>query len=139
MNSKWIYQTYQFGLMIRRNMRNSYLKNLQLYPAESILNSIPIKPFSVLIVTNKRIIGKSVIRLGFNRFEGFIPYDRIDKVYFARGHFLRTPEILIEYLDNSDMTNRQLIRFPSFSDNFKEIYNPEKIYLQIREQIELAK
>ena len=59
---------------------NKYLKQDERLSGEEVLEVIPFRPFSLLIVTNKRVIGKSVFKLGFNRFEGKILYDQIINV-----------------------------------------------------------
>jgi len=56
-----------------------YLKDHEKLEGEKVLDVIPAKPFTLFIVTNLRVIGKSFLRIGFNRFEERILFNKILK------------------------------------------------------------
>lgn len=118
---------------------NKYLKQDERLSGEEVLEVIPFRPFSLLIVTNKRVIGKSIFKLGFNRFEGKILYDQIiNVIYKERVPILRTSSINIEYQEERGKTSQAVIRFQDTSA-FRAAYDSEKIYHLIVSQVQETK
>ena len=113
---------------------NIYLKENEKLPGEQIVSVIPYRPFSILIVTNQRIIGKRLLGVGPRRFEGGIPYNKVVNVKYLPGMPLLTvPSITVEYKKNDERIDRVTIRFPGFTARLAG-YSPESVYRQIAER-----
>ncbi len=68
----------------------AYLREKDIIPGEELLGAIPYKPFSVLLITNRRIVGKRLWRLAPRRFEGSISWSDVMAVEFKPGIALIT-------------------------------------------------
>jgi len=113
---------------------NKYLKESEKLPGEQIVSVIPYRPFSILIVTSHRIIGKRLLGIGPSRFEGEIPYNKIVNVKYLPGTpLIKVPSITVEYKKNDEKIERVTIRFPGFSLRLAG-YSPESVYSQIVER-----
>ncbi len=113
---------------------NKYLKQDEKLPGEEILSVIPYKPFSILIITNQRIIGKRLLRIGPKRFEGTISYDKILSVKYLPGRPLITvPSILFEYKREDGGVEKVTVRFPGFTARLAG-FSPEAVYRLIAKQ-----
>ena len=110
-------------------------QNIDLDSNEEILDSIPIRPFTILTTTNKRIIGKSMIPIGFNRFEGEILLENIISISFKPAkNFLLVPKMKITYRKNDKEISEISIFFPG-SSAFRANFNPKKTYNLILKQL----
>lgn len=115
---------------------NRYLNQDEKLPEEEFINAIPYKPFSILIITNLRIIGKRLLPLGPKRFEGTIFYDKIVKVKYLPGISLVTiPSIVLEHQLNDGRVEKTIIHFPGFTGRLAG-FNPEDVYHQIAKRID---
>lgn len=113
---------------------NKYLKENEKLPGEQIISVTPYKPFSILIVTSQRIIGKKLLGIGPRRFEGAISYNKIVSVKYLPGTpLLSVPSITIEYQKNDEKIERVTIRFSGFTAKLAG-YGPESVYRQIVER-----
>ena len=115
------------------------LKQDEKLPGEEIIREMPYRPFSVLIVTNKRVIGKRLLRAGFKQFEGTIYYDQILNVSYRTGiPLLTVPSIILEYKQADGIAKKATIRFPGFPANLVG-FNLKDIYYQIAKRINAKK
>lgn len=113
---------------------NSYLNQREKLPGEEIIEVVPYRPFSILIITNQRIIGKRLLRIGPKRFEGPIFFDKITGLkYFPGTPLIRVPSLLIEYQREDQMVEKVTIRFPGLSAKMAG-FDPEAIYHLIAKQ-----
>ncbi|HEY9824446.1 MAG TPA: hypothetical protein V6D19_03300 [Stenomitos sp.] len=115
---------------------NRYLNQDEKLPEEEFINAIPYKPFSILIVTDRRIIGKRLLPLGPKRFEGAIFYDKIVRVKYLPGISLVTvPSIVLEHQLNDGRVEKITIHFPGFTGRFAG-FKPEDVYHQIAKRLD---
>jgi hypothetical protein len=107
---------------------NKYLTQSEKLLGEEVLGVTPYKPFSVLIVTNKRVIGKRLLRVGPKRFEGEILLTNITNIEFNQALlFFTTPSIVLECRQLDGRIEKSTIRFPGSAAKLAG-FDPEEIY-----------
>lgn len=109
-------------------------KSIQMLPGEEVLAQSPYRPFSVLTITNMRIIGRKLFRFGPRRFEGSIFLGKVTGVEFSRGSWLLTPSLLIHFSNQDGEHETARIQFPGFTARAAG-YDPEAIYRLIKAQL----
>lgn len=115
---------------------NRYLKQDEKLPGEETISVIPYKPFSILIITNQRIIGKRLLRMGPKRFEGMVPFDKIVSVKYLPGTpLIAVPGIMLEYKREDGRMESVTIRFPGFTAKLAG-FNPEAVYHLIARRVD---
>lgn len=118
---------------------NKYLKQGEKLPGEEVLHVIPYKPFSVLIITNLRILGKKLLPIGPKRFEGAIFYSDIVKLeYFPGISLFTTPGLSLAHRLKDGTVETVKIRFPGYTSRLAG-YKPKDVYFFIHKQSEAKK
>jgi hypothetical protein len=111
------------------------LKRDERLPGEEIISETPYRPFSVLVITNKRVIGKRLFRVGLKQFEGVIYYDQISNVTYGTGiPLLTVPSIVLEYKQADGIAKKATIRFLGFISRLVG-YDPKDVYYQIAKRM----
>lgn len=100
---------------------------------ELILENIPYKPFGSMSITNRRIIGKNLIRLGRVAFEGEILLgDLVNVAYLPGVPVIGVPGLEFEYKSPDGGTAKATIHFASISARLgfklRTGYGPKRIY-----------
>jgi hypothetical protein len=117
------------------------LKEDERLPGEEVLYISPYKPFSILFITNQRVIGKRVWRIGWNTFEGAVPFDKIVSVKYLPTKFAMlyatVPRIMFQHEREDGRMMTATIHFPGLASRFLgyDPYHPEVAYQLIAERI----
>ena len=113
----------------------AYMPEHEILPGEVLLRAIPYKPFSVLLITNRRIVGRRLWRLGPARFEGSIAWSDIMAVDLNPGiPLLTTPKLIVHYRKKDGATDKVAIRLPGFTAKLAG-FDPRTTYELILRQI----
>ena len=115
---------------------NRYLKQDEKLPGEDVISAIPYKPFSILIITDQRIIGKRLLRIGPKRFEGAVSFDKIVSVKYLPGTpLISVPGIMLQYKRENNRIENVTIRFPGFTAKLAG-FDPEAAYHLIAKRVD---
>jgi hypothetical protein len=102
---------------------------------EETLAEIPFKPFSILTITNKRIVGKKIFPIGVSSFVGEIPIEKIVSIKYIPPTFLTVPGLRIVYKGRNENIEDGAINFYGHSARIAG-FDSERIYKLILELIE---
>jgi hypothetical protein len=116
---------------------HKYLKQKLL--DEEVLNVLPYKPFSTLIITNQRIIGRGLARIWPGCYHGEVLLNEIVDIKYIPGiPFLTVPRIFLKFKkDDQEISTRNIVFYGS-SAKFAG-FNPQEAYRLIVEQISFSK
>lgn len=113
---------------------NKYLNQNERLINEEVLSVIPYKPFSVLIITNQRLVGKAFLGISFNRFKGEVLWKDVVNVKFSsESSLLTTPHIVLLYRKGDGKIKRSIIRFPGLAKFYG--FDPQETYYLIMKHV----
>lgn len=126
-------------------LNNTFLRNINMnhflkeskerFPNDEILYEVPYKPFSILIVTNHRIVGKGLAKVWTKQFHGELLLSNIISIKRKPDNPTRpVSKIVLEYKANDGIVKKANIVFYISYTTYSG-FDFEKIYQYIADKI----